>query len=93
MFSVAVGSQDGNSGLDEEDDVGDNRGDMPAEKIGSILTRRRILQGVAGFIAAAAFPAKWAAASVLRLSQGSQGASPTAAADLTGRFRLREPGK
>ncbi|MGB2890669.1 MAG: MmgE/PrpD family protein [Candidatus Acidiferrales bacterium] len=67
--------------------MGDNRGDMPSESDGAVLTRRRMLQGVGGFIAAAAFPAKSAAGSVLPRSQGSRKTPPTAAsADITGRL-------
>ena len=66
--------------------MNDNRGDRPTEKTSSILTRRRILQGAGGFIAAAAFPAKRAAASVLGPNQGPQGAPSAPVADLTGRL-------
>jgi 2-methylcitrate dehydratase PrpD len=67
-------------------DVNDDRGDMPAKKAGTILTRRRILQGVGGLLAAAAIPGKRVAASVLRFNQGTQGAPAAAVADLTGRL-------
>jgi 2-methylcitrate dehydratase PrpD len=72
--------------LDEEDDVGDNHGDMSTEKDGSNLTRRRILQGAGGIIAAAAFPAKGATASALSFSQSAPKAPSKADADVTGRL-------
>ena len=66
--------------------MNDNRGDRPTEKTSSILTRRRILQCAGGLLAAATFPAKRAAASVLRPNQGPQGVPSAPVADLTGRL-------
>ncbi len=51
----------------------------------SILTRRRILKGAGGFVAAAAFPAARAALA-LPLSHASQNVPAKAAADITGRL-------
>ena len=74
----------------EEDDkvrcMSDNHDSTPAHGRGSILTRRRILQGAGGVIAAAAFPARGAATAAHPLSQASQTIPSAAGADITGRL-------
>src|SRR6266853_2916518 len=64
----------------------DNRAGVSAEKVRSTLTRRRILQGAGGIIAAAAFPTKGATASAFEPSQSAPKTPSSAAADITGRL-------
>src|SRR5260370_2857110 len=64
----------------------DNRAGVSAEKVRSTLTRRRILQGAGGIIAASAFPARGAAGLGIPVSQGATKATKGAAADITGRL-------
>ncbi len=64
----------------------EKRGNLPTEESGSVLTRRRILQGAGGIIAAAAFPARGAAASARPLSQDSPKAPSKSNADITGQL-------
>jgi 2-methylcitrate dehydratase PrpD len=66
--------------------VKDNRDDKPAEEDRSKVTRRRMLQGAGGLIAAAALPGERLRASALPQSQGAPKASMPARADLTGRL-------
>ena len=65
--------------------MGDNRGGMSPDKDGSALTRRRILQGADGIIAAATLPSPGAKDSALALSQEAPKAAAKASADVTGR--------
>ena len=64
----------------------DNRNDMPEEKERSVLTRRRLLQGAGGLIAASALPANGAMLAGLPLNQAPAKSSPTVAADLSGQL-------
>src|SRR5512135_2006932 len=77
----------GNFGFTEEVGVKDNRGGKPAAKDGSIpvgLTRRRMLQGAGGAIAAAALPTERLTTTAFALRQESPRVSAATAADLTG---------
>ena len=64
----------------------DNRDDMPREKERSSLTRRRLLQGAGGLIAASALPASGTMLAELPLSQTPPKASSAVAPDLTGQL-------
>jgi 2-methylcitrate dehydratase PrpD len=69
--------------------VKDNRGDRSAKKDGIFpagLTRRRMLQGAGGAIAAAALPAERLTSAALPLRQESPKSPATAAIDLTGQL-------
>jgi 2-methylcitrate dehydratase PrpD len=69
-----------NPGFAGEDNVKDNRGSSSA------FTRRRMLQGAGGWIAASAIPAKGLASPVLFFPQGSPKAAAAPAADFTGQL-------
>jgi len=83
------GCEKGNFGILGEDDVKNNRGSESANKDGSTaagLTRRRMLQGAGGLIAAGAFPAERLSIRALPLRQESAKPSTAPAADLTGQL-------
>jgi 2-methylcitrate dehydratase PrpD len=82
-------SENGNPGFTEEDKVKDNRADKPDTKDGIFpagLTRRRMLQGAGGAIAAAALPSERLTIRALPLRQESPKPSSTPATDLTGQL-------
>ncbi len=64
----------------------DNRCEMPKEQERSVLTRRRLLQGAGGLIAASAIPANASGGAARAVSQATTKSAPTAAPDLTGRL-------
>jgi 2-methylcitrate dehydratase PrpD len=66
--------------------VEDNRSDMPKEQERSVLTRRRLLQGAGGLIAASALPANGAIGASLLVGQSTPNTSSTVAPDLTGQL-------
>jgi hypothetical protein len=70
----------------EEGGVTDNSGDMPREKERPTLTRRRLLKGVGGLIAAKAVPANGAVGAALPVSQMPPKSTSTVAPELTGRL-------
>jgi 2-methylcitrate dehydratase PrpD len=75
-----------NSRFQRGGDVGDNRGNMPTDCERSTLTRRRLLQGAGGLIAASALPANGAVGAAFPVSQGASKSTSTIPPDLTGRL-------
>src|ERR1700688_4788266 len=82
-------SKSGNFGFNEEEEMEDQRAgtsEANVESISTGLTRRRILQGAGGLIAAAALPSKRLTIRASPLRQESAKPSATPAADLTGQW-------
>jgi len=65
--------------------VAQNRTDIGTEENGSLLTRRRLLQGAGGLIAASALPASGAVSAALPVAQAAKSTS-SVAPDLTGQL-------
>src|SRR6202166_4053985 len=82
-------SKSGNFGFNEEEEMEDQRAgtsEANVESISTGLTRRRILRGAGGVIAAAALPSKRLTIRASPLRQESAKPSATPAADLTGQW-------
>ncbi len=89
MIVKCVDRRKGNLGFAQEDDVKDDCGARSATKVRSSpagLTRRRMLQGAGGVIAAEAFPMKRLTSAALPLRQESPKSAATATTDLTGQL-------
>jgi 2-methylcitrate dehydratase PrpD len=66
--------------------MGQNRDDMPTEKEHLTLTRRRLLKGAGGLLAASALPASGTMVAALPMGQAPAKAASPAAADLAGQL-------